>query len=191
MAVEGQMRRSEARCLYELARGTSRDGVIVEIGSYRGLSTIALARGSFQGPRIPIYTIDPHEPTHNPHLGEEYGPQDNIAFFKNILFSGVTSIVRPINLLSSEAVNGWKKPISLLWIDGDHAYESVREDFLSWSKFVVPGGWVAFHDAANQEGAAYRVIQGALPEGCFRLIERVERMAILQKSAADQPSGKS
>ena len=181
MAVEGQMRGREAQCLYELAQGASREGVIVEIGSYRGLSTIALARGSLRGARIPVYTIDPHEATHNPHLGEVYGPRDNIAFFKNILFSGVTSIVGPINMLSVEAVNGWEKPISLLWIDGNHAYESVREDFLSWSKFVVLGGWVAFHDAADPEGGPYRVIQEALEGEAFRLYRKAEKVSVLCK----------
>lgn len=121
MAVGGQTRRSESRCLFELAQESSRKGVIVEIGPYRGLSTIALARGSCRGPQIPVYAIDPHEFT--PALS--YGPQDNVAFFRNVLFSGVANIVRPVNLPSAEAVSGWKKPISLLWIDGNHEYEAV------------------------------------------------------------------
>jgi hypothetical protein len=75
MAVEGQMRRSEARCLYELARGTSRDEVIVEIGSYRGLSTIALAKESLRGQREPVYAIEPHEYNRNQCLGRTMGPK--------------------------------------------------------------------------------------------------------------------
>ncbi len=33
-----------------------------------------------------------------------------------------------------------------LFIDGDHSYEGVRADWLSWSPLVRPGGVVAFHD---------------------------------------------
>ncbi len=61
MAVEGQIQREEARCLYNLARHASAKGVIVEIGSYRGLSTVALAKGSLKGSGIPVYAIDPHQ----------------------------------------------------------------------------------------------------------------------------------
>lgn len=34
-----------------------------------------------------------------------------------------------------------------VFIDGDHSYEGVRADWLTWSPLVGPGGIVAFHDA--------------------------------------------
>ncbi len=34
----------------------------------------------------------------------------------------------------------------LLWIDGDHAYESVKRDFELYAPRVRPGGLIAFHD---------------------------------------------
>ena len=36
--------------------------------------------------------------------------------------------------------------IDLLFIDGDHTYEGVRQDYLMYSQMVRPGGLVAFHD---------------------------------------------
>lgn len=33
-----------------------------------------------------------------------------------------------------------------MFIDADHTYEHVKEDFLTWSPMLVSGGWVAFHD---------------------------------------------
>lgn len=36
--------------------------------------------------------------------------------------------------------------IDFLFIDGDHSYEGVRQDFLSYSPLVRPGGLIAFHD---------------------------------------------
>ncbi len=36
--------------------------------------------------------------------------------------------------------------LDFLFIDGDHTYEGVRDDFFSYSKLVKDGGWIAFHD---------------------------------------------
>jgi predicted O-methyltransferase YrrM len=36
--------------------------------------------------------------------------------------------------------------LDLLFIDGDHAFEGVRSDFERYSRFVKPGGIIAFHD---------------------------------------------
>jgi hypothetical protein len=185
MASEGQTRGAEARCLYELAREASPEGVIVEIGSYRGRATIALAKGSFRGPRIPVYAVDPHgffpAGGASPAKAENYGPRDRAAFLRNVLFSGAAPMIHPIALPSKQAAAGWKQPISLLWIDGCHDYESVREDFLSWAPFVLPGGWVAFHDSSDPAGGPYRVIQEALAGGRFRLLRKAEKVSVLCK----------
>ena len=36
--------------------------------------------------------------------------------------------------------------MEFLFIDGDHSYEGVKDDFSKYAKFVKPGGIVAFHD---------------------------------------------
>lgn len=38
------------------------------------------------------------------------------------------------------------RPVDLLFIDGDHKYESVKRDYKTYRKLVRPGGYVAFHD---------------------------------------------
>lgn len=38
------------------------------------------------------------------------------------------------------------RPIDLLFIDGDHSYEGVRQDFEMYAPLVRPGGAVVFHD---------------------------------------------
>jgi len=113
--------------------------------------------------------------------GEDYGPQDNIAFSKNVLFSGVAGIIRPIHLLSSEAIHGSEKPITLLWIDGNHEYEAVRMGFALWSSFVLPGEYVAFHDSSESRSGPFRVVQEALKEGKYIFQKRVYKVAGLEK----------
>ncbi len=39
--------------------------------------------------------------------------------------------------------------IDFLFIDGDHTYEGVSEDFRTYSRLVRPGGLVAFHDVSQ------------------------------------------
>ena len=41
------------------------------------------------------------------------------------------------------------KLIDVLFIDGDHSYAGVRQDFELYSKLVRPGGLVFFHDIAH------------------------------------------
>lgn len=60
--AQGMITMKQAQCLYLLARDTS-VGYIVEVGNYRGRSTIALALGIEAGNHdTPVYAIDPHEP---------------------------------------------------------------------------------------------------------------------------------
>lgn len=185
MAIKGQIRRDEACCLYELARKAKGGGVIVEIGSYRGLSTAALARGSLQGAGTPVYAIDPHEHVdRNAQTGEvvwRYDSRDQRAFLKNMWLAGVAQIVRPICLLSGEAVAGWNKPISLLWIDGNHEYQAARKDFEMWERFLVLGGILAFHDSIDPGRGPYRVVREILAEGRFSLTREINRISVLCK----------
>ena len=36
----------------------------------------------------------------------------------------------------------------LIFVDGDHSYNGVRQDYEHWRKAVKPGGYLAFHNAA-------------------------------------------
>lgn len=52
-----------------------------------------------------------------------------------------------------EAVARWLGSASLdfLFIDGDHNYAGVKQDFAVFSPFVRPGGLIAFHDIVPDE----------------------------------------
>jgi cephalosporin hydroxylase len=40
----------------------------------------------------------------------------------------------------------YTEKVDLLFIDGDHTYEGVKQDYNDYKQFVNPGGWIAFHD---------------------------------------------
>lgn len=41
--------------------------------------------------------------------------------------------------------------VDFLFIDGDHRYEGVKLDYLMYTQFVKPGGWIGFHDIKDTE----------------------------------------
>ena len=146
----------EVDLLFTLAKEGGGEGVIVEIGAYKGGSTILLALGSKCVNREKVYSVDPHTP-YNIAVAS---PRSLDTFQKNIGEAGVEDWVIPIFKTSEDAHRGWDKPIRLLFIDGDHRYEYVRNDFLWWEPWLVPEGVIAFHDstAISSDTGPRRVI---------------------------------
>src|SRR5436309_8789565 len=155
--IEGMIGDQEAALLTRLA-GNVREGCIVEIGSWRGMSTIALAKGA----RVPVYAIEPHEDFVGV-LGGVFGPADRRAFFENLLRAGVVEQVRLVNLSSEVVAPGWQLPVGLLWIDGDHRYEAVQRDFSCWEPHLR--GLVAFHDAIQPTLGSAQFVDELLANG--------------------------
>src|SRR5262245_24255867 len=58
--LDGWLNRHEGRLLYRLARRCTGRGAIVEIGSWKGKSTIWLGHGSRAGRDLEIHAVDPH-----------------------------------------------------------------------------------------------------------------------------------
>lgn len=144
--VAGWLTNKEAHFLYTKAKECSGRGVIVEIGSFKGKSTICLAKGSKTGKGEPVYAIDPH--TGSEEHREEFGNTFNTwsEFQTNLKNTGVEKIVIPLRSTSQEVVKEWRKPVEFLFIDASHDYEDVKADFLSWFPLLIPGGTIALHD---------------------------------------------
>jgi MMP 1-O-methyltransferase len=148
--VPGWLTRSEGKLLFNLAKSCAGRGVIVEIGSWKGKSTIWLAKGSQAGQNVKVYAIDPHSAT------EEHRRQGNLSTFQefqqNISRAGVAGLVFPIVTTSEAAAASFNTPIEMIFIDGDHDYEAVKRDFELWYPKVVDGGVMAFHDTTVWQG---------------------------------------
>lgn len=148
LKLPGMLTEDEVGYLHRLGQLNPGKGVIVEIGSWKGKSTISLARGSMAVGGEEVYAVDPHKP-----LAEEGYVEDTEAEFRrNVRDSGVEERVVPLVMTSEEAAKGWNKPVRLLWIDGDHRYEQVKKDFLLWEPHVVEGGIIAMHDTIRKKG---------------------------------------
>jgi predicted O-methyltransferase YrrM len=154
--TEGAMSPEELYYLYEQAQCV-RDGCIVEIGSWRGQSTIALATGSKRAYNVRVYCVEPHE-TAKGILGGTFGHTDRIEFFKNMLRAEVLDIVRLVNLSSEYITHNWPHSVGLLFIDGNHGYKSVKRDIECWGPHLRPDATVVFDDAMEERIGPYHVV---------------------------------
>lgn len=159
--TEGWLSLDEAELLHDLAAAVTQ-GVIVEVGAYRGRSTIALSAGAPSG--TPVFAVDPHaEMVENGKT--VYGPQDRAAFFESMVRSGAFHNVRLLNTSSEIITPGWRDPVGLLWIDGEHTYEAARRDWDCWQPHLIPGAVVVFDDAHDPTIGPFKLINELLETG--------------------------
>jgi predicted O-methyltransferase YrrM len=154
-SVPGFMVENELRFLATLAACTPASGAIVEIGSFKGKSTVALATVAEKYRVGPVVAIDPHVGDLGVHAQKH---ADTFEEFRTSLKNaGVEDQVEAHREFSRDAARGWNRPIRLLWIDGDHTYAGCKEDFDLFSPFLAAGGVVAFHDTLNTFEGPIRV----------------------------------
>jgi hypothetical protein len=150
-SVPGNLRRLESFFLYHTARSLEgrpelvhrTSSVVVEIGSNRGRSAVAIGLGLKHNARgrLRLFCVDPY-------FDERIGHGLLEEFRGNISRAGVDHLITAVPSFSEDAARAWPKheTIEMLWIDGHHQYEYVRDDFLLWGRFLDARGIVAFHD---------------------------------------------
>lgn len=159
--VEGWLSDNQARRLWERARELPNDASIVEIGSFRGRSTIVLALAAPSG--ATVTAIDPHG-------GGDRGPQeirpnaavgdrDNAAFSANLKAAGVTATVHHVRMSSQQALGATSGPIDLLYVDGAHRYRPARDDIAGWGARVRTGGVMLIHDGFSSVGVTLATLR--------------------------------
>ena len=154
--VDGWLTDAQARRLWEAARRVRAPARIVEIGSFRGRSTIVLGLAADEG--VQVIAIDPHgggdrgpqEFTPDAALGD----QDHAAFTENLARAGLSERVRHVRLGSQEALDepGLQGRVDLLYVDGAHRYAPARADIDRWGRRVADDGTMLVHDAYNAIG---------------------------------------
>lgn len=178
--VDGWLIDREGGLLYNLAKSCTGKGVIVEIGSWKGKSTIWLGNGSKKGNEVRVYAIDPH--TGSSEHKEKYGKVWTFdEFKKNISAAAIDDVVTPIVKTSEEAAKGFDKPIELLFIDGAHEYDLVKLDFDLWSPKVIEGGIIAFHDTIKYQGPKQVVKESIFKSKNFRNAKFFDSITFAQK----------
>lgn len=135
--VDGWLKPDEGKALADLATGRR----VLEIGSYCGRSTICLAQTAEE-----VYSIDPHDGRGTPRPKGTYdeltGNLDRYGLRREVK-AMVGTIDDMADLLPD---------FGLIFIDGAHDYESVKNDIRHSLALLEPGGLIAFHDYRTTPG---------------------------------------
>ena len=148
----------------KLFHHTGRGSVILEIGRYWGGSTVLLAMATHHSD-VKIVSVDVVKGCHDPDVDDwlnEYEEKERID-------------IRVDNSWAMETI-----PISLLFVDGDHSYESVKKDFIHhWNYLYGP---CLAHDYTDPtcEGVT-KFIDEWIEEGYAEIIEQVGTMVALKR----------
>lgn len=155
--VEGYLAPNEMRFLALMAAHPTARGEVLEIGSFKGKSTIILAKSALLAGDAKINAVDPltAPSATDPDLrGEESSLKD---FQNNITTHEVAEKINFHQTFSYELAKTWNKPLRLLWIDGDHTYQGTKLDFEGFARHLADGAIVAIHDVLHAFDGGIRV----------------------------------
>jgi len=194
--TKGFLDDDEGRCLYDTALAASQMGPCLEIGSYCGKSTLYLGAACKQRDSI-LFAVDHHLGSEEQQPGEEYFDpalfdpltfhHDSLRQFRQTIRDAkLIETVVPVVALSTVAARKWATPLSLVFIDGGHAYDTVLADYQAWAGHVMPGGFLLIHDIfadpADGGQAPYRVYNQALASKNFQPLPMCKSLGILQRN---------
>lgn len=156
VGIDGWLLPADALKIYEMAHFSTGD--ILELGTYRGLSTSIMAKAIQASPKT-IYTVDLDETSSNEAKAglelRDSALAEKVKFFA----SDATSFVHKMA--------GQGKKFTFAFVDHSHVYEHVESSTAALRDVLVPGSFVLFHDFndprnADEANDDYGVYQGAM-----------------------------
>ena len=158
--LDGWLTKREAGALFDLAADAN--GPIVEIGSFHGRSTTALALGSMAGSGQPVTAIDSFEGVPSTDRPTNFGvksppPSTPELLRANLDKFGINGQVQIVAKRSHDAA-AEVGSCGVLFIDGGHDYETVRKDLELYLPKVLPGGSVILHDVTDGDPGVLRAV---------------------------------
>jgi MMP 1-O-methyltransferase len=151
--VPGWMTRPELEVIARAAADVPEHGLIVEIGSFAGRSSVHWAANS--RPSVEICCMDPFD-----FVIDDYS-------FEHIQGDASAVRGRPSGELFAEQTREWAGRLTMLaqrspppswdrqadviFVDGDHSAEGLHRDLQFWSDRVKPGGRLLGHDWDQQQ----------------------------------------
>jgi predicted O-methyltransferase YrrM len=177
--VEGWFSPEQVERVSARASEVPAGGTIVEIGSFRGRSMVAIGLSAPEG--VEIVAIDPH-------AGNDRGPQeidgfedeaalDNKVFLANLERAGVRDRVTYVRKFSHDAHGDVSGEIDLLHIDGAHRFKPAGDDIASWGARVKPGGAMLIHDSFSSIGVTLAIAAKLMFSSRWRYAGRSRSLA--------------
>jgi predicted O-methyltransferase YrrM len=194
-AVKGFLDPEEGLRLYETALIAGSLGPCLEIGSYCGKSAIYIGSACKENNAV-LFSIDHHRGSEEQQPGEGYFDPELFdhrifkvntfeLFRKTLEMAGLEQTVVPMVCASEVAARMWKTPLSLVFIDGGHSYETACTDYQFWAKHVMSGGYLLIHDIFHDPekgGQAPRLVyELARSSGLFEELPMTKTLGVLRR----------
>ncbi len=147
--IEGWMADSELSWLAQQARKSS---IVVELGSWNGRSSRAIADNLPADAKlfcVDTFSGSSGEPDAHKTAKEREGDGAFMKFFENLYDHIMLGRVIPVRMESGNAAEILAKmgvKADMLFIDADHSYEGVKRDIQLWKPLVKEGGLLCGHD---------------------------------------------
>lgn len=136
-----QLDLDEAHALWTLCR-RSPGGVFVEIGRFKGGSTLLIASAAGAGSRVLSFDIDNRHDAGCAAILADLGVANRVELI--VGNSRASDLFRTLTT-------------DLVFVDGGHAYDTVTADIEAWYPSLKPGGVMCFHDATFTRSNATRL----------------------------------
>lgn len=144
--------------LYRLSKGAD---CVAEIGSYVGASACCFGAALQSHGKGKIICIDTWN---NDSMSE--GARDTYSeFLRNT--EDYRELIVPVRGFSTEVVDSVRalsEYFRVLFIDGNHSYDSVKADWDTYRSFLKQGSTVVFHDYGWAEGVRRVVHEDVMPQ---------------------------
>lgn len=137
--IPGQLTENEVSLLFHLARmrTSAIAPVIVELGAWRGRTSLPLAAGLCGKARPRMFLVELG--------GEAAGELDRQTLHSILRRCRLAHIVETVPGHSCEAVANWKDSVDILFINATQDHDKLQSELSLWLPFVKLGGIVVLH----------------------------------------------
>jgi predicted O-methyltransferase YrrM len=151
---------------------------ILEIGAFKGKTTAVLNRAAAQTDGC-VVAIDPMKWASKPaHFfewldGLLHPLNYERSFWRNVLKTGTNRVKLFRTLSTDPALLTDPSPdlaeFDLVFIDGEHTYETARADVYNWGGRVRAGGKILLHDVVRRFPGVVRVMHELATDPAYRV----------------------
>ena len=149
------------RVILSLLAMQKKEGVIVELGSWTGGGVLLMA--PYLTRERSYHAVDTFDADTMPddYVQKSLKGRKHLDVFTANIAPVQDKVVVHQGFTNTVAAS-WPRDltIDLLFIDADHSYKGVSEDWKNWNRFVKRGGIIAFHDYYDNFGTSEGGYQG-------------------------------
>lgn len=178
--AETQTSAAERDCLCRHVTGRKR---VVEIGVWHGVTTKRL-RAAMASEGV-LFGVDPFAKGRLRFSAHRYIARKEVGRIQNGSVQWVRSTGAAAAHKHSALDSG---PVDFVFIDGDHTFDGLREDWEAWSPLVCEGGIVALHDSCSSlerqiddAGSVQYTNKVIKSDPRFELVESVDTLTIFRR----------